>query len=63
MLFQSGGGSFAIAGLPVAKNAGVVNAGLSFTIAPKVSVDGSYQGQFGQHTTDQSARISLDWKF
>ncbi|WP_426664774.1 autotransporter-associated beta strand repeat-containing protein [Rhodanobacter aciditrophus] len=63
MRFQSGGGSFAIAGLPVAKDAGVVNAGLSFTIAPEVSVNGSYQGQFGQHTTDQSARISLDWKF
>ena len=63
MRFESGGGSFAIASLPVAKNAGVFTTGISFTVAPDVSVDGSYQGQFGQHATDQSARISLDWKF
>ncbi|MEW9573470.1 autotransporter domain-containing protein [Rhodanobacter sp. Si-c] len=63
MHFESGGDSFAIAGLPVLRNAGVFTTGLSFTVAPSVSVDGSYQGQFGQHTKDQSARISLDWKF
>ena len=63
MRFESGGDSFAIAGLPVLRNAGVFTTGLSFTVAPNVSVDGSYQGQFGQHAKDQSARISLDWKF
>ena len=63
MRFESGGGSFAIAGLPVAKNAGVVSTGIGFTVAPSVSVDASYQGQFGQHARDQSARISIDWTF
>ncbi|GAB3781118.1 autotransporter-associated beta strand repeat-containing protein [Dyella agri] len=63
MRFESSGDSFAIAGLPVAKNAGVVSTGLSFTVAPNVSVDASYQGQFGQNAKDQSARVSLDWRF
>ncbi|HKR76872.1 MAG TPA: autotransporter-associated beta strand repeat-containing protein [Rhodanobacter sp.] len=62
MRFESGS-SFAIAGLPVAKNAGVFTTGIGFTVAPSVSVDASYQGQFGQHARDQSARIGLDWTF
>jgi len=63
MRFESSSDSFAVAGLPVLRNAGVVNTGISFTVAPDVSVDASYQGQFGQHARDQSARISLDWTF
>ncbi|HKR77185.1 MAG TPA: autotransporter domain-containing protein, partial [Rhodanobacter sp.] len=63
MRFESSSDSFAVAGLPVLRNAGVVNTGISFTIAPGVSVDASYQGQFGQHAKDQAARISLDWTF
>lgn len=61
--FTSVGGSFDITGLPVAQNAAAVSGGISFTITPKVSVDASYQGQFAQRTNDQSARISVDWKF
>jgi len=63
MRFASGGDSFDIAGTPVLRNAGVANLGISFTIAPDVSVDGSWQGQFCKQARDQSGRISLDWKF
>ncbi|MBD8872774.1 autotransporter-associated beta strand repeat-containing protein [Rhodanobacter sp. DHB23] len=63
MRFASGGDSFDIAGTPVLRNAGVANLGISFTIAPDVSVDGTWQGQFGKQARDQSGRISLDWKF
>ncbi|MFC4526315.1 autotransporter-associated beta strand repeat-containing protein [Dyella halodurans] len=63
MRFAAGGDSFDIAGLPVARNAGVLNTGISFTITPNVSVDASYQGQFAQRASDQSARLSLDWRF
>ncbi|MFK2879179.1 autotransporter-associated beta strand repeat-containing protein [Rhodanobacter hydrolyticus] len=63
MRFASGSDSFDITGTPVLRNAGVANAGISFTIAPNVTVDGTYQGQFGKQSRDQSGRISLDWKF
>lgn len=63
MRFASGSDSFDIAGLPVARNAGTVRGGISFTITPAVSVDASYQGQFGQRASDQAARVSVDWRF
>lgn len=63
MRFASGSNSFDISGVPVMRNAAAASLGISFTIAPKVSVDGTYQGQFGKQANDQSARISLDWKF
>ena len=63
MRFESGGDSFAIAGTPVTRNAGVANVGISFTVAPNVTVDGTYQGQFGKRGRDQAGRISLDWAF
>ncbi|WP_329740498.1 autotransporter-associated beta strand repeat-containing protein [Dyella sp. A6] len=63
MRLENGSDSFAIAGLPVATNAGVITAGITVTITPGLSVDGSYQGQFGRHTVDQAARLQLDWRF
>jgi len=63
MRFASGGDSFDVSGLPVARNAGTVSGGISFIVTPTVSVDASYQGQFGQRASDQAARLSVDWKF
>ncbi|HEV2682356.1 MAG TPA: autotransporter domain-containing protein, partial [Rhodanobacter sp.] len=63
MRFASGGGAFDIAGVPVARNAMAISGGISFTIAPNVSVDATYSGQFASRAKDQSARMSLTWAF
>lgn len=63
MRYVAGGPSFTIAGVPVAKNAAAFTGGLSFLLAPKVSVDATYSGQFASHATDQAARLSLTWMF
>ncbi len=63
MRFVAGGDSFDIAGVPVLRNAAAASVGISFTIAPGVSVDASYQGQFATQSGNQSGRISLDWMF
>ncbi|HET6552353.1 MAG TPA: autotransporter-associated beta strand repeat-containing protein [Dyella sp.] len=63
MRFVAGGAAFDIAGLPVARNATAISGGLSFLIAPGVSVDATYSGQFASHAKDQAARMSLTWVF
>ncbi|WP_250633788.1 autotransporter-associated beta strand repeat-containing protein [Pinirhizobacter soli] len=63
MRYVAGGPSFTIAGVPVAKNAAAFTGGVSFLVAPKVSVDATYSGQFASHATDQAARLSLTWMF
>jgi uncharacterized protein with beta-barrel porin domain len=47
----------------LAHNAAAISAGISFTLEPDVSTDGTYRGQFGDHAKDQSGRISLTWLF
>jgi len=61
--FAAGGNMFSVSGVPVAKNAAAVNAGVSFQITPSATVDATYGGQFGHGVTDQSARMSLTWTF
>jgi autotransporter-associated beta strand protein len=63
MHFADGGSSFDITGVPVARNAAALSGGVNFMLASNVSVDATYSGQFGNHATDQSARMSLTWRF
>ena len=62
--FASGGNdSFTVAGLPVAKNAGVFDLGMRFALSKNVSVDAGYHGQFASGATDQGAKMSLNVAF
>ncbi|WNL48364.1 autotransporter domain-containing protein (plasmid) [Dyella sp. BiH032] len=61
--FAAGGNTFNVSGVPVAKNVAAVSGGVSFDVSPAVTVDATYGGQFGSHATDQSARMSLTWRF
>lgn len=59
----SGSSAFSIAGVPVAKEAAVVGAGLDFAVARSTTVSISYGGQFGDKATDQNVRGSLAVRF
>jgi uncharacterized protein with beta-barrel porin domain len=61
--FASGGQTFAVAGTPIGKNAGVAVVGLRFLATPTVTIDASYNGQFASEAKDQSARLGLNWMF
>ncbi|MEO7066879.1 MAG: autotransporter-associated beta strand repeat-containing protein, partial [Rhodanobacter sp.] len=63
MHFASGGDSFAIAGVPVARHAVTTDLGISFTLAKNVTVDASYLGQFASGVQDQGARMTLTMTF
>lgn len=59
----AGGTPFSIAGLPIAKNAAVVEAGLDLNLTPQATLGISYGGQFGSRLSDQSLKGNFTWKF
>jgi len=52
----AGSNTFTIAGVPIARDAGVVEAGLDFAVHDKVTAGLTYGGQFANHETDHSIR-------
>ncbi|MGN6772489.1 MAG: autotransporter outer membrane beta-barrel domain-containing protein, partial [Rhizobiaceae bacterium] len=52
----AGANSFTIAGVPIAKDAAVLEAGLDFAISDRATLGLSYSGQFGSNATDNGAK-------
>ncbi len=63
MRFAGGGNAFSIGGVPIARNAAVVEARLDYAVTPDTTLGLSYLGQFGSGMADQSARFNLNVKF
>jgi outer membrane autotransporter protein len=63
MRFAGGGDAFSTGGVPIARNAAVVEAGLDYALSPNATLGVTYGGQFGSGLSDQSARLNLDVKF
>ncbi len=59
----AGGDTFSIAGVPIARNVAVVEAGLDYVLSPNATLGVTYAGQFGSDVSDQSARVNLNVKF
>ncbi|MFL9966076.1 autotransporter domain-containing protein, partial [Paraburkholderia sediminicola] len=59
----AGGSPFVVAGVPIARNAALIEAGLDFQITPKASLVVTYGGQFGSGTTSQSVQGTLKVRF
>ena len=63
MRFAAGGNAFSIGGVPIARNAAVIEAGLDYAITPNATLGVSYGGQFGSGMSDQTARFNFNVKF
>ena len=63
MRFASGGDAFAVGGVPLARNAATVEAGLDYALSPNAALGVTYGGQFGSGLSDQSARVSFNVQF
>jgi outer membrane autotransporter protein len=63
MTFIAGGGPFGIAGVPLAENVLVVDAGLGMTLAPDATLGLTYGGQLGSGLIDQSVKGGVNVKF
>jgi outer membrane autotransporter protein len=63
MSFASGGDSFTIAGVPLARNAFMLDAEVDFTLNENTRLGFSYGGQFSSDVQDHLAKVSLNMRF
>ncbi|WP_199084402.1 autotransporter domain-containing protein [Bosea sp. ASV33] len=58
-----GGSAFTVAGVPIARNAAVIEAGLDLALTANAALGVSYGGQFGSGISDQSVKANFNVKF
>ncbi|WP_052183138.1 autotransporter domain-containing protein [Rhizobium sp. YS-1r] len=58
-----GGSAFTVAGVPIAEDAAVIEAGLDLKLTPQATFGVSYKGQFGSGVSDHSAKANVAVKF
>lgn len=58
-----GGNPFTVEGVPIARDAGVAEVGLTLALAPGAGLGVAYGGQFGTDGFDQNVRASLAVRF
>jgi fibronectin-binding autotransporter adhesin len=63
MQLLSGSDAFNVQGVPVARNAMAISAGLRILATSNLSLDATYSGQFASHVNDQTAHLSLTYSF
>ena len=63
MQLISGSDAFTVQGVPVARNATAITAGLRILATPHLSLDATYNGQFAARVNDQAAHLSLIYSF
>ncbi|MDW6021611.1 autotransporter domain-containing protein [Mesorhizobium sp. BAC0120] len=61
--FAGGGDAFTIGGVPIARDAAVVEAGLDYALTSSAVLGISYGGQFGSGVIDQSMKANFSVKF
>jgi outer membrane autotransporter protein len=62
-LALAGSDRFTVAGLPVARDAATVDAGLDLAIGDTIALGIAYNGQFGSGIADHGARFNISVKF
>jgi len=63
LAFQSTGIPFTIAGVPLARDAAVVDAGFDVKVAPGATLGISYAGQLADNVQDHAVKGKFSWKF
>ncbi|MFX7883240.1 autotransporter domain-containing protein, partial [Acinetobacter baumannii] len=62
-LALAGGNAFTISGVPIARDAAVIEAGLDFAVSPTAIFGITYGGQFGARLSDQMVKANLNLRF
>ncbi|MCP1834390.1 outer membrane autotransporter protein [Bradyrhizobium sp. USDA 4518] len=63
LAFQGLGTGFTVAGVPLARNAALVEGGLDLRVTPQASIGIAYVGQLADRVQDHSVKASFSWKF
>jgi outer membrane autotransporter protein len=61
--FQNVAGSFVVAGVPIARDALLAEAGLDLAISRNATIGVSYTGQIANNVQDHAAKGRFSWKF
>jgi outer membrane autotransporter protein len=59
----AGSNAFTVAGVPIAKDSAVFEAGLDINVSPNATLGLAYEGQFASHADDQGFKANLAVKF
>ena len=63
LLFAGTGAEFTIAGLPLAQDSALIDAGFDFHVTPSMMLSVSYSGQWGAAVHDNGIKANLEWNF
>ena len=63
LAFITGGVDFTVAGVPIARDAALIEAGLMFNVDRDTTLGLSYQGQIAGNVEDHGLSGRLDWRF
>ncbi|UDM48870.1 autotransporter domain-containing protein [Cupriavidus sp. MP-37] len=58
-----GGDPFTVYGVPIARNAAVIEAGLKSALSPNLDVGLTYSGQYGGGVRDSGVKAFVHWRF
>jgi outer membrane autotransporter protein len=61
--FESTGAGFSTAGLPIAADAAVTEAGIDWRISPRMKFGIAYQGEFAQNAQTHAGTATFTWNF
>jgi outer membrane autotransporter protein len=63
LAFQSTGTAFAISGVPLARDAALVEAGFDLRVTPQMKLGASYTGELAGHLQDHAVKRTFTWNF
>jgi outer membrane autotransporter protein len=63
LAFQSTGTAFTVAGLPIARDSALIEAGLDWRFAPQAKLGAFYQGELAAHAQSHAIKGGFTWDF
>ena len=63
LAFQSTGASFTVAGIPIARNAALVEGGFDWRFSPRAKLGAFYQGELAAHAESHAFKGAFTWDF
>ncbi|WP_170936031.1 autotransporter outer membrane beta-barrel domain-containing protein [Pandoraea sp. PE-S2R-1] len=63
LAFVDSAAGFTVGGVPIARDAAIVEAGIDAFVGQAVTLGVSYTGQFGSQVTDNAVFGNLNWRF
>jgi outer membrane autotransporter protein len=63
LAFQSTGAAFSIAGVPIARDAALVEAGFDWRFSPWAKLGAFYQGELAAHAQTHAVKGAFTWGF